>query len=697
MSYKIDKIISEELLRNLFSMFGEVCDTTIKQVSVDRVSYNCSLDIVYISSYIHHLSFVICSQKSHRLKGYGFVSFRNDEGGLCAAERALAELNEATIDEVTFKCEVSHILDTPPPQAPGYGGHPAGMHHSGGVGGDLDYELQLQQQNSYFDDYHNGFAGAMGETGLYMGGHSGAGRTYESLYEQQQPLHSSGQASPAVLGGILPTSGKYSAYTSREVSPINSHGDICGILTDDIHNPFAFRGSGSGQPSPTNHHSMAGPGSGSMGSIGMGIGMGGGSKVISPTAAAFKSTPSSAAGGSPGTLYASQQSLAGKQQQQQMGGMNNIHGVPRPPYHQQQQQFHPSAQNHYPQQHREGSYGPAGYGLHHHHSAPDNSMHAHFEPQPPGGMRRAYSAGSPHISSSSPQQQQQYWQQQSPLQQPSPQQQYPLHGAGEFGRNRYSPNSGYSSLQQQPHISQKQPYQQQRGSAGVYGAAGFMPPAGPGGAAQGLYGAAPRPVQQPMYARGALQQRHHSSLPFAPQSYDLDIPGAPSAAATSPPSGLSRPPCPVSAPSRGGLYGDLSLNGLLGTPQQQQAVLNSGETTVSSSSDTLSLQCLGLGSVSADAFSILPGISRSISSTSSSMFVHQSSIGKSVPSLALGISSAPSMDLVNSSSDVTAIALESSLSGGAGTGRTEATTASSQQQQQQEPSWLSAPYELPQM
>lgn len=38
MSYKIDKVITEELLRNLFSIYGEVCDTTIKQVSIDRVS-----------------------------------------------------------------------------------------------------------------------------------------------------------------------------------------------------------------------------------------------------------------------------------------------------------------------------------------------------------------------------------------------------------------------------------------------------------------------------------------------------------------------------------------------------------------------------------------------------------------------------------------------------------------------------------
>lgn len=37
MSYKIDKIISEELIRNIFSVYGEVCDTTIKQISIDKV------------------------------------------------------------------------------------------------------------------------------------------------------------------------------------------------------------------------------------------------------------------------------------------------------------------------------------------------------------------------------------------------------------------------------------------------------------------------------------------------------------------------------------------------------------------------------------------------------------------------------------------------------------------------------------
>jgi hypothetical protein len=37
MSHQVDKVISEELLWNVFSNYGEVYDTTIKQISVDKV------------------------------------------------------------------------------------------------------------------------------------------------------------------------------------------------------------------------------------------------------------------------------------------------------------------------------------------------------------------------------------------------------------------------------------------------------------------------------------------------------------------------------------------------------------------------------------------------------------------------------------------------------------------------------------
>ena len=36
-SYQLDKVITEEVLRNVFRMYGDVCDATIKQISIDRV------------------------------------------------------------------------------------------------------------------------------------------------------------------------------------------------------------------------------------------------------------------------------------------------------------------------------------------------------------------------------------------------------------------------------------------------------------------------------------------------------------------------------------------------------------------------------------------------------------------------------------------------------------------------------------
>jgi hypothetical protein len=61
MSYKIDKIISEELLRNLFSIYGEVWDTTIKQISIDRVRFMCLFSFsFYLSQFCTiHLCYLV--------------------------------------------------------------------------------------------------------------------------------------------------------------------------------------------------------------------------------------------------------------------------------------------------------------------------------------------------------------------------------------------------------------------------------------------------------------------------------------------------------------------------------------------------------------------------------------------------------------------------------------------------------------
>jgi len=55
------------------------------------------------------------------------VSYYNDEAGYLAAQRALTELHDTTLDDITYKCELSNIIDSaaplqgqgmPPPGSP---------------------------------------------------------------------------------------------------------------------------------------------------------------------------------------------------------------------------------------------------------------------------------------------------------------------------------------------------------------------------------------------------------------------------------------------------------------------------------------------------------------------------------------------------------------------------------------------------
>eukprot|EP00598_Pedospumella_elongata_P005455 CAMPEP_0184968152 /NCGR_PEP_ID=MMETSP1098-20130426/1276_1 /TAXON_ID=89044 /ORGANISM="Spumella elongata, Strain CCAP 955/1" /LENGTH=830 /DNA_ID=CAMNT_0027489717 /DNA_START=375 /DNA_END=2867 /DNA_ORIENTATION=- len=77
-------IVSEALMRDHFSVYGEILDATIRTITIDE-AYN-------------------------RSKGYGFVNFINDEtqDGLAAAYRAAEELQNATVNGVNYRCEVGH-------------------------------------------------------------------------------------------------------------------------------------------------------------------------------------------------------------------------------------------------------------------------------------------------------------------------------------------------------------------------------------------------------------------------------------------------------------------------------------------------------------------------------------------------------------------------------------------------------------
>lgn len=84
-SYQLQRLITEESLRILFSTFGVVLDTSIKKSYID--------------------------QSINRQCGYGFVHFSISPEGIASALAAVKALNDATIDEVCYKCSISHNLE----------------------------------------------------------------------------------------------------------------------------------------------------------------------------------------------------------------------------------------------------------------------------------------------------------------------------------------------------------------------------------------------------------------------------------------------------------------------------------------------------------------------------------------------------------------------------------------------------------
>lgn len=85
-SYQLNCIITEESLRILFSSFGVVLDTSIKKSYIDEQGIN-------------------------RQCGYGFVHFASSQDGVQSALASVAGLNDVTIDDVSYKCSVSHNLE----------------------------------------------------------------------------------------------------------------------------------------------------------------------------------------------------------------------------------------------------------------------------------------------------------------------------------------------------------------------------------------------------------------------------------------------------------------------------------------------------------------------------------------------------------------------------------------------------------
>eukprot|EP01040_Poterioochromonas_malhamensis_P005753 gene5753-6187_t len=84
-SNQTSSLINEESLRNLFSQFGEVVDAVICKSHVD--------------------------QRTNRQSGYGFIHFPGTPEGLNASFRAAQALMDIMIDDVNYKCKISHQLE----------------------------------------------------------------------------------------------------------------------------------------------------------------------------------------------------------------------------------------------------------------------------------------------------------------------------------------------------------------------------------------------------------------------------------------------------------------------------------------------------------------------------------------------------------------------------------------------------------
>jgi len=84
-SYQINKLVTEESLRAIFSLFGDVLDTSIKKSTVDEIG-GCQ-------------------------SGYGFVHYANSLAGIESAFKAARSLYDVQVDGVNYICKISHALE----------------------------------------------------------------------------------------------------------------------------------------------------------------------------------------------------------------------------------------------------------------------------------------------------------------------------------------------------------------------------------------------------------------------------------------------------------------------------------------------------------------------------------------------------------------------------------------------------------
>lgn len=78
------KVVTEDTIKKIFSTFGEVKDVVIKKLVVN--------------------------QKANTLTGYGFIHYPLSSNGITAAKMAAWKMKENTVDNIIFRCSISHGL-----------------------------------------------------------------------------------------------------------------------------------------------------------------------------------------------------------------------------------------------------------------------------------------------------------------------------------------------------------------------------------------------------------------------------------------------------------------------------------------------------------------------------------------------------------------------------------------------------------
>jgi hypothetical protein len=114
LTMKTDAVVSEEILRDMFSYFGPVLDCAIKKLRMDPVS---AVHGVHLLRAVV-ISPIAAEQKTNRAKGYAFVSYHpigltrhgRSVTGVEATYRATLHLGNCVVNDVRYRCEVGHRL-----------------------------------------------------------------------------------------------------------------------------------------------------------------------------------------------------------------------------------------------------------------------------------------------------------------------------------------------------------------------------------------------------------------------------------------------------------------------------------------------------------------------------------------------------------------------------------------------------------